>query len=170
MSASLINGVILYMLHNAGTMLPVCSRCVEPRCDPVHAGGGGGSFPGGQWQRDTDHDHGLPLSCATPHLSGVQGVSQSRTVGLGGSHVTITHMGILQGSTPFGVNLSPEFINLYFLYTGWGLLFLCWWQQHFEFQPTCVAMEGRSNVVRNTHARLQISFPTKFLSLNCTSH
>ena len=42
------------------------------------------------------------------------------------------------------------------------------WQRHFEFQLACVAMEGSSNVVRNTHARLQrvqISFPTRFLSL-----
>ena len=28
------------------------------------------------------------------------------------------------------------------------------WRQHFEFQPAHVAMEGSSNVVRNTHARL----------------
>ena len=42
------------------------------------------------------------------------------------------------------------------------------WQRHFEFQLACVAMEGSSSVVRNTHARLQrvqISFPTRFLSL-----
>ena len=51
-----------------------------------------------------------------------------------------------------GVNLSPEFVNLYFPYAGRGLLFFRWWQQHFEFQLACVAMEGRSNVVRNTHA------------------
>ena len=46
-----------------------------------------------------------------------------------------------------GVKLSPEFVNLYFLYAGRGLLFFCWWQQHFEFQLVCVAVEGRSNVV-----------------------
>ena len=46
-----------------------------------------------------------------------------------------------------GVNLSPEFVNLYFPYAGQGLLFFRWWQWHFEFQLACVAMEGRSNVV-----------------------
>ena len=56
-----------------------------------------------------------------------------------------------------GVNLSPEFVNLYFPYAGRGLLFFCWWQRHFEFQPAHVAVGGRSNVVRNTHTRLQIS-------------
>ena len=64
-----------------------------------------------------------------------------------------------------GVNLSPEFVNLYFPYAGQGLLFFHWWQQHFEFQPAGVAMEGISNVVLNTHARLQISHPKRFLSL-----
>ena len=33
-----------------------------------------------------------------------------------------------------GVNLSPEFVNLYFPYAGRGLLLFCWWQQCFEFQ------------------------------------
>ena len=33
-----------------------------------------------------------------------------------------------------GVNLSPVLVNLYFPYAGQGLLFFCWWQQHFEFQ------------------------------------
>ena len=33
-----------------------------------------------------------------------------------------------------GVNLSPEFVNLYFPYAGWGLLYFCWWQRHFEFR------------------------------------
>ena len=46
-----------------------------------------------------------------------------------------------------GVKLSPEFVNLYFPYAGWGLLFSIWYQQHFEFQSACVAVEGRSNVV-----------------------
>ena len=32
-----------------------------------------------------------------------------------------------------GVNLSPVFVNLYFPYAGRGLLFFCWWQQHFKF-------------------------------------
>ena len=67
------------------------------------------------------------------------------------------------------VNLSREFVILYFLYAGQGLLlFFHLWQRHFEFQPACVAMEGNSNVVRNTHAWLQwvqISLPTRFLSL-----
>ena len=35
----------------------------------------------------------------------------------------------------------------------------------FWFQPVCAAVEGRSNVVRNTHVQLQISLPTRFLSL-----
>ena len=64
-----------------------------------------------------------------------------------------------------GVNLSPEFVNLYFPYAGQGLLFFCWWQRHFEFQPAHVAAEGRSNVVQNSHARLQISLPARLLSL-----
>ena len=51
-----------------------------------------------------------------------------------------------------GVNLSPEFVNLYFPYAGQGLLFYRWQQQHFEFQPAHVAAEGRSNVVLNMHA------------------
>ena len=75
-------------------------------------------------------------------------------------------MSIIHSCQPIlGVNLSPELVNLYFPYAGQGLLFFCWWQQHFEFQPARVAVEGRSNVVRNTHARLQISLPTRFLSL-----
>ena len=35
-----------------------------------------------------------------------------------------------------GVNLSPEFVNLYFSYASLALFFLlffCWWQQYFEF-------------------------------------
>ena len=46
-----------------------------------------------------------------------------------------------------GVNLSPEFVNLYFPYAGQGLLVFHWYQQHFESQLACVAVEGRSNVV-----------------------
>ena len=64
-----------------------------------------------------------------------------------------------------GVNLSPESVDLYFPYAGWCLLFFRWWPRHFEFQPARVAVEGRSNVVRNTHAWLQISLLTRFLSL-----
>ena len=64
-----------------------------------------------------------------------------------------------------GVNLSPEFVNLYFPYAGQGLLFFRWWQQHFEFQPAHVAVEVRCNAVQNTHARLQTSFPMRFLNL-----
>ena len=63
-----------------------------------------------------------------------------------------------------GVNLSPEFVNLYFPYAVRGRLFFRWWQRHFEFQPARVAVEW-NNVVRNTHTRLQISLPTRFLSL-----
>ena len=44
-----------------------------------------------------------------------------------------------------GVNLSPEFVNLYFPYAGRGLLlFFCWWQLHFEFQLACVAKYTRT--------------------------
>ena len=64
-----------------------------------------------------------------------------------------------------GVKLRPEFVNLHFPYAGRGLLFFRWQQRHFEFQPAHVAVEGRSNVVLNTHARLQISLLTWFLSL-----
>ena len=64
-----------------------------------------------------------------------------------------------------GLNLSPEFVNLRFPYAGWGLLFFRWWQRHFEFQPARVAVEGRSEVVLNAHAQLQISLLMKFLSL-----
>ena len=64
-----------------------------------------------------------------------------------------------------GVNLSPEFVNLYFPYAGWGPLFFCWYQQHFEFQSAHVTVEGRSNVVLNIHVQLQISLLTRFLSL-----
>ena len=64
-----------------------------------------------------------------------------------------------------GVNLSPEFVNLYFPDAGWGLLFFCWYQQHFEFQSAHVAMEGRSNVVLNMNAQLQISLLMRFLSI-----
>ena len=40
----------------------------------------------------------------------------------------------------------------------------CWWRQHFEFQPACMAVDGRtrSNVVQNTCARLQISLLAQF--------
>ena len=64
-----------------------------------------------------------------------------------------------------GVNLSPESVNLYFPYADWGLLFFCWYQQHFEFQLAHVAVEGRSNVVLNMHAQLQISLLMRFLSI-----
>ena len=64
-----------------------------------------------------------------------------------------------------GVNLSPEFVDLYFPYAGRGLLLFHWWQQRFEFQLACVAVEGKSSDVRNTHAQLKISLPTRFLSL-----
>ena len=64
-----------------------------------------------------------------------------------------------------GVNLSPEFVNLYFPYAGWGLLFFRWYQQHFEFQLARVAMEGRSSVMLNMHAQLQISLLMRFLSI-----
>ena len=86
--------------------------------------------------------------------------------------------GLIQGYTRVraslyftAVNLSWEqtlvqsFVNLYFPYAGWSLLFFCRWQWHLEFQPAHVAVEGRSNVLRNTHVRLQISLPTRFPNL-----
>ena len=63
------------------------------------------------------------------------------------------------------VNLSPEFVNLYFPYAGQGLLLFRWWQQRFEFQLVHVAEEGKSSNVQNTHVQLKISLPTRFLSL-----
>ena len=63
------------------------------------------------------------------------------------------------------VNLSPEFVNLYFPYVGQGLLLFRWWQQRFEFQLACVAVEGKSSDVQNTHAQLKISLLMRFLSL-----
>ena len=64
-----------------------------------------------------------------------------------------------------GVNLSPEFVNPYFPYAGQGLLLFRWWQQRFEFQLVCVAVEGKSSDVQNIHAQLKISFLMRFLSL-----
>ena len=66
-----------------------------------------------------------------------------------------------------GVTLNPEFVNLQFPYAGQGLWLFRWWQHHFEFQLAHVAVEGRSNVVLNTRAQLQISLPMRLLSL-CT--
>ena len=60
---------------------------MEPWCDSVHAGSRGASFPGGQRQRDTDHDHGLPLSFTTTYLRGEQGVSQPRRQPSSQSHL-----------------------------------------------------------------------------------
>ena len=74
--------------------------------------------------------------------------------------------GVVHSCQPLlGVNLSPEFVNLYFPYAGWGLLFFRWYQQHFEVQSARVAVAGRSNVVLNMHAQLQISLLMRFLSL-----
>ena len=43
------------------------------------------------------------------------------------------------------------------------VFFSRWWQRHFEFQTARVAVEGRSNAVWNTHARLQTSLLMRFL-------
>ena len=81
-------------------------------------------------------------------------------------HVSIAFSPPLHSCQPLlGINLTPEFVNLYFPYAGWDLLFFCWWQQHFELQVAHVAVEGKSHVVLNMHAWLQISLPTRFLSL-----
>ena len=50
-----------------------------------------------------------------------------------------------------GVNLSPEFVNLYFPHAGQGLLL---------FQSNRHVL-----VVQNTHAQLKILFVMRFLSL-----
>ena len=58
-------------------------------------------------------------------------------------------------------------MNLYFPCAGQGLFFFFWWQQHFEFQLACVAVEGRNNVVvLNIHAQLQILLSARFLHLS----
>ena len=75
------------------------------------------------------------------------------------------HMPLHSCQPLLGINLSPEFVNLYFCYAGWGLLFFRWYQRHFEFQSARVAVEGRSNVVLNMHAQLQISLLMRFLTL-----
>ena len=64
-----------------------------------------------------------------------------------------------------GVNLSPEFVNLYFPHAGQGLLLFHWWQRHFEFQQARVAVGGKCSDVQNTHAQLKILFVMRFLSL-----
>ena len=69
-----------------------------------------------------------------------------------------------------GVNLSPVFMNPYFPYAGQGLLLFRWWQQRFEFQLACVAVEGKSSDVQNTHAQLKISLLMRFLSLLPSVH
>ena len=78
---------------------------------------------------------------------------------------THTHVHMHNCQPLLGVNLSLEFVNLYFPYAGWGLLFFHWYQRHFEFQMAHVAVEGRSNVVLNMHAQLQISLLMRFLSI-----
>ena len=49
--------------------------------------------------------------------------------------VEATYLGALrlhQSCQPLmGVNLSPEFVNLYIPHAGQGLLFFCRWQWHF---------------------------------------
>ena len=98
------------------------------------------------------------------------GMGVSRAQLGSGARMSAVHISlyVIHSCQPLlGVNLSPEFVNLYFPYAGRGLWLFCWWQRHFEFQPAHVAVEGRSNVVLNTLARLQISFPMRLLSL-CT--
>ena len=65
---------------------------------------------------------------------------------------------ILHGCQPLlGVNLRPEFVNMYFPDSGQGLTCFCSYQRHSEFQSAHVAMEGRSSVVLNMHAQLQMT-------------
>ena len=73
-----------------------------------------------------------------------------------------------QLSTPVGSKPQSRVCEPVFplsSYAGWGLLFFCWYQQHFEFQLVCVAVEGRSSDVLNMHAQLQISLLMRFLSI-----
>ena len=63
-----------------------------------------------------------------------------------------------------GVNLSPEFVNCISLMQAAVFCFFRWQQRQFEFQPTRVAVEGRSNVVLNMHAQLQISLSLSEIS------
>ena len=85
------------------------------------------------------------------------------------NHATLLTAVFLQqlhtGQPHLGVNLSPEFVNLYFPYAGRDRLhFFFWWQRHFEFQLARVAVERRSNVVLNMYAQLQISLLMRILS------
>ena len=48
-----------------------------------------------------------------------------------------------------GVNLCPEFVNLISLMRARVFWVIFWWQGHFELQQSCVAVEGRSNVMLN---------------------
>lgn len=50
---------------------------MEPGRDPFHAGVWTAALPGGQRQRDPDHDYGLQVHCAAPCVCGVQGVSKA---------------------------------------------------------------------------------------------
>ena len=65
-------------------------------------------------------------------------------------------------STPFGVNLSPEFVNLSFPYAGRGpgassfVLFFRWWQRHFEWQPPRVSVERRTKIVSHALGRINV--------------
>ena len=62
------------------------------------------------------------------------------------------------------VNLSPEFVNLYFPYAGQGLLLFRWWQQRFEFQLVHVAEEGKSSMCKIHMCSLKSHFRRDFLA------
>ena len=63
-----------------------------------------------------------------------------------------------------GVNLSPEFVNLYFPYAGWGLVFSLV-PEAFRIPIGTCGSGRKNNVVLNMHAQLQISLLMRFLSL-----
>ena len=70
-------------------------------------------------------------------------------------------------SNHWAIPAPTRVVNLYFPYRCrlGSFVFFHWCQRHFEFQSARVAVEGRSNVVLNMHAQLQISLPMRFLSL-----
>ena len=83
------------------------------------------------------------LQLATqPDTKGINSWCPSSPLGVGCVILVYDTFDVIHSCQPLlGVNLSPEFVNLYFPYAGWGLLFFRWWQRHFEFQPAHVAVE-----------------------------
>ena len=113
------------------------------------------------WRTETQHFSSIAWfrsSVTCSHEKDLQSTLSLKSCGLSVTYSDergLVLLSVFHSCQPLlGVNLSPVFVNLYFPYAGRGLLFFCWWQWHFEFQPACVAVEGRSNVVLKTHAQL----------------